>query len=1033
MKTSFALALCFLLASAVTAMPPLDGGPEPVWPEGVNQPDRIALSRDKACYEGEWRLLILLVDFDDYPWDNQDDPWFENDGAPYTQNHFRNMLFSENSFAHPHSVSQYTGSMRDYYNEVSGGQFTVTGTVTGWYRATEDYSYYVGNRHGTGQYPNNSQGLVEDIVGIADEDIDFSEFDNDGDGVVDALVVVHAGPGSEELPAEERERYIWSHMWSLLEELDVDDVSISSYNMDPQTGTIGVFCHEFGHTLGLPDLYDIDGSSEGIGEWGLMGSGGWCSRPADPRGTCPSHFCGWSKNFLDWVDVVEVDRALSDVRIPPIETSGTLFRLWTAGAGDSPEYFYVENRRRIGFDAGLLRRQIENELPAPEGLLITHIDERQANQGNQENSDDKHRLVDVEEASIVWMDEAPFEQLDGVRGGSALNLYTPNRGDNGDLWPGFAATTRDSTDWQGERSRDRFGIPTIPSSRSYDGPPSLVEVCNITLDGADVVVDFSVDRPDYPLPLPGELTVDDEEGGNGSGTADPGETFDLWISLTNYGQQDTPPIIGVLTTESRHAAVNEGESGYGILRAGESAVNEKPFEVEISLEAGLSLLFQLTLIMENLPDLQYPIILSLRPNHEWFKHPRNPVLRGEDESWDRDVFSPAVVVEGDTLVCWYVGGNTDINQPFLSAVGRAWSMDGGVSWSRSENPVLLPQNVEWAGGGIQGIGVYHWQNIYLMLFSATRIDDEENISIGQATSRDGMNWEIAQDPILVPDGDIFTQFVTGPLTAHPFPPYPMGCLLNAKAQFGGFEFNLIVAAVTQDLQNWSIEPNLIIPPSMDEERFDAWATMAPDAVGIPDRQRYSVLYTGVANDSIGRLGILETDGQSLDYHQGMEALGSVLEPGGEYGWEGEDFLLGGRQFQWQGEPRLLYSGVSADHSRAAVGLAVAHRIMNAPTLPPVAAVQPRVIMLDPAFPNPFNSRMSLRYHLAQPGVVSVSVFTITGREVQRLYHGYQRPGEYRVNWDGLNRFGKPAATGTYIISVHLGKTSSASRRVLLLK
>ena len=77
-------ALALLCAATLTfAMPPVGGGPSPDFPPGVNQPTARALERDNADYEGEWNLLIILVDFDDYPWDNQNDDNFPNDGAPY--------------------------------------------------------------------------------------------------------------------------------------------------------------------------------------------------------------------------------------------------------------------------------------------------------------------------------------------------------------------------------------------------------------------------------------------------------------------------------------------------------------------------------------------------------------------------------------------------------------------------------------------------------------------------------------------------------------------------------------------------------------------------------------------------------------------------------------------------------------------------------------------------------------------------------------------------------------------------------------
>ncbi len=162
---SFFVMLIYFVILFITpetyAVPPLNPGPEPEWSEGMNEPTPRLPMRDDADLEGEWNCLIILIDFEDYPWDFQDDENFDNDGNPYTTEHFENMLFSDEEFAHPGSESDYTGSMRDYFNEVSREAFTVTGVVTRWYRAPEPYTYYCNgdgefgtdDDYGWGNYP----------------------------------------------------------------------------------------------------------------------------------------------------------------------------------------------------------------------------------------------------------------------------------------------------------------------------------------------------------------------------------------------------------------------------------------------------------------------------------------------------------------------------------------------------------------------------------------------------------------------------------------------------------------------------------------------------------------------------------------------------------------------------------------------------------------------------------------------------------------------------------------------------------------
>lgn len=236
--------------------------------------------------EGHWQALVLLIDFPDYRWHTTSDSNFANADLLYSPPNVYHMLFSQQVYADPFSASSYTGSLRDFYNDNSYGRFDIDGEIAGWFTAPLEMRYYVNydGRPGTaddfgfGVYPNNAQRLVEDAIIQADSAVDFSQYDNDSNGIVDALFIVHAGPGAEYLYSANRSahyNYIWSHFGGI-RGLRVDNVWVTTYALVPEDGAIGVFCHEFGHALGLPDLYDVDGSSEGIGEWCLMGSGSWC-------------------------------------------------------------------------------------------------------------------------------------------------------------------------------------------------------------------------------------------------------------------------------------------------------------------------------------------------------------------------------------------------------------------------------------------------------------------------------------------------------------------------------------------------------------------------------------------------------------------------------------------------------------------------------------------------------------------------------------------------------------------------------------
>ncbi|UCG30375.1 MAG: M6 family metalloprotease domain-containing protein [candidate division WOR-3 bacterium] len=386
---------------------------------------------------GEKKALVLLVDFAD----NQ---------HQYTSLSFDSLIYFDN-----------TTSLRDYYREVSYGRFTISQTseVTDWYRVPREYSYYVGDSFGfyPGAFPQNAQGVVWAACSLADPSIDFSQFDEDGNDTVDVVFLVHAGPGAEEgFPGYTA--HIWSHQWQLSNTgtgcpsayLTDDGVYVDYYSMEPErfelyTGriTVGVFAHEFGHILGLTDLYDTDYSTFGIGLFGLMGAGSW-GRVNDRAipGSSPTHLCAWSKYQLGFVDPVAVDRIgvsrLENQDVPCASCNPFAVRLLEDPGGPNweypgtmGEYFLVENRFRRGFD---------QSLPG-DGLLILHVDDSKGS-----NSDESHPLVGV-------------MQADGD-----LSYLLHDLGSANDLW---------------KNSEYGFGDTSRPASLDYAGNPTGVWVYDI--------------------------------------------------------------------------------------------------------------------------------------------------------------------------------------------------------------------------------------------------------------------------------------------------------------------------------------------------------------------------------------------------------------------------------------------------------------------------------------------------------------------------------------------------------------------------
>lgn len=263
-----------------------------------------------------------------------------------------------------------TGSVRDLYLENSYGQMTLDSTVVSWVTLPQTEAYYADGEDGTGTYPRNAQGMVEDALDLVDSLVDFDEFDNDGDGYIDAIDIIHSGYGAE--TGGGGGDWIWSHRWSLWalpggEWTSAEGVKVYDYHTEPAlwgtSGTnivrFGVIAHETGHFFGLPDLYDTDQSGEGIGSWGMMAN----SWGFDYTQLHPPQFCAWSKIELGWV----TPTVISDPDIytlDQVETSPQIYRIDNGYPAD--EYLLIENRQPVG---------IESAIPQG-GLCIYHIDDQ---------------------------------------------------------------------------------------------------------------------------------------------------------------------------------------------------------------------------------------------------------------------------------------------------------------------------------------------------------------------------------------------------------------------------------------------------------------------------------------------------------------------------------------------------------------------------------------------------------------------------------------------------------------------------------
>lgn len=366
---------------------------------GQGAPDQDGLVRLKNGryvrhrLQGTEYLTAVLIDFSDVQHGQIPAPNRATDNSSYwsadvTPQHYRDMLFTAGggSYGLP--------SMRDFYLQLSSGRFTWAGQVSNWVQVDAPESEFGANDRQSGAGGDDANGVVYRVVdatlqalaasgnygGIdleAADKIDRYDCDGDGnfaepDGYIDHFGIVHAGAGEEAGGGAQGGDAIWSHRWyaNFNQEtgpgschlggynLPGTDLWVGDYTIMPEDGGVGVFAHEFGHDLGLPDLYNTGaGPDNGTGFWTLMSSGSWASDSANAIGDKPVHMGAWEKLALGWLgdDLARV--ALGDdtvvelgpaegatkgrfqalrVDLPDISLTTTVFPV----DGADPNYFY---------------------------------------------------------------------------------------------------------------------------------------------------------------------------------------------------------------------------------------------------------------------------------------------------------------------------------------------------------------------------------------------------------------------------------------------------------------------------------------------------------------------------------------------------------------------------------------------------------------------------------------------------------------------------------------------------------------------
>lgn len=389
-----------------------------------------------------------------------------------------NRFFNEENY----SEGGMAGSVRDYFRSQSYGKLTIDFDVVGPFTTKQKMEYY-------GKPVKDSDGKVTDndahpVLMVAeavdaahDAGVDFSKYDWDGDGVVDQVFVIYAGY-AEAQGADENT--IWPHEYVLAAEnatRKYNNVTINTYGcaselMGDKGKTmdgIGTACHEFSHCLGLPDMYDTsdEGTNFGMSRWDVMDMGSYNKNACVPAG-----YTSYERWFSGWMEPIELKEKTQISGMKPLATNAEAYILYNEK--NKNEYYLLENRQLVGFDAGLYGH----------GLLILHVD-------YSESAWTSNTLNNV----------ASHQRMTIIPADNEFNSYYASSL-AGDPWPGTSGNTV-------------LGNHTTPAATLYnankDGQKLMSkQIDNIKEDVEAMTISFVACRPEMDIPNIEEATEHSE-------------------------------------------------------------------------------------------------------------------------------------------------------------------------------------------------------------------------------------------------------------------------------------------------------------------------------------------------------------------------------------------------------------------------------------------------------------------------------------------------------------------------------------------
>lgn len=479
-------------------------------------------------HKGSPKCLVILAQFSD----NQ----FASDDPVAQFNQYFNGKTQENM---GHNEQNNTVSVREYYNQSSRGQFTPDFTIVGPVTLPQTLEYYGGDSGNTKDVYFNQ--FCKDAIAAVDDQVDFKEYDNTGDGKAELVCVIYAGYG-QSVSGNGAET-----LWPKCSPKGIstsDGVTVSYMNCSPELyrvskgndiNGIGLFCHEFSHGMGLPDLYVTSESAimdnQSPEFWDVMDYGEYAG-----GGYTPVPYSAWEQEAMGWKEVEVLTESKAAIVMEPLNKGGKAYKF--GNGANSEEWFMIDNEQPASHTAKTLGAYRGH------GLLAWHIAYAYTtvNMGDYPNNTaGKPRVCLVPADGLVingyrFGDGKPYTQAEYI---TSLQ---------GDPFPGTSGKT------------ELTAAMKLPNYQYYNGDATPVQTLTYIAEGPDGIITFDyndgvnvITHQVESLTLDETLELETEDSGQLTATVLPAtaENKNVWWTTTNE-------LVATVDAEGCVTAVSEG-------------------------------------------------------------------------------------------------------------------------------------------------------------------------------------------------------------------------------------------------------------------------------------------------------------------------------------------------------------------------------------------------------------------------------------------------------------------------------------------